>query len=239
MASEPRPSSRVAAVVGIPAGIRARLEQRFTGSVAVRSILLKQDGGFRLQPPPNIAARLLEQFADEASSGAGSYAGLQVVLLPYAQVPKEVVQTVEAIEALGATVLRPRPGTAPWPSRPPRLDQRFQDQLLDALDQAIRQPSGPDEEASLDDTVAFEVLRGLASHSKMGPNNHSGEDDLWKTRGSSLGPGGKERVLKRLLASGLIDRKKNDSAGGKGWVYWIADVPKARKLFPALAPYFR
>jgi hypothetical protein len=207
--------------------------------VSIRSILLKQDGGFRLQPPPVVATRLLEQFADEASSGTGSYARFLVVVLPYVQIPDEVTNTVEALETLGATALRPQPGADPWPPRSPRLDQRFQEQLLEALEAAIRRAFPPDDDANGDDEVALELLRGLASHAKMGPNNHSHEDDLWKTRGRELGPGGKHRVLKALLASGLLGRKKNDSAGGKGWVYWIADVPKARELYPALAPYLR
>lgn len=239
MFSDPGPAPLVAAVVGLPGGIRARLERRFAGAVAIRTILLRQDGGFRLQPPPNVAAGLLEQFADEASSGEGSYGGLLIVVLPYAHVPNEVIKTVEAMVGLGAAVVRPSPGSAPWPSRSPRLDQEFQGQLLGALIEVIGQALPASDEANLDDEVAFELLRGLAAHSKMGPNNHSHEDDLWKSRGKDLGPGGKERVLGALLASGLVGRKKNDSAGGKGWVYWIGDVAKARERFPALTAYLR
>ncbi len=96
MSSDPAPPPRVVAVVGLPPGICARLERRFAGAVVIRTIRLRQDGGFRLEPPPNIAVRLLERFADEASSGEGSYAGLLIVVLPYARIPDEVIKTAEA-----------------------------------------------------------------------------------------------------------------------------------------------
>jgi hypothetical protein len=227
----------IALVIGLPAGLRARLEQQFRDRVMIQSIFLKQDGGFQLQPPPGVAIRLIEQVADKASSQGRSYEHLLVVVLPYASIPEKVLETVSALASLGASILVPKPGNQPWPSRSPRLDQKFQTELLGALLQVIDQAFPEPKDADNFDEVAFELLRGLASHSKMGPNNHSHEDDLWKSRGRNLRPGGKERILKSLLAAGLLGRKQNDSAGGKGWVYWIADVNQAKNRYPALAQY--
>ena len=91
-------------------------------------------------------------------------------------------------------------------------------------------PSPPDPDAE----VMFEMLRALATHHKMGENNHSHEDDLWRSCGRGLQPNEKNRIVRRLIADGILDRKKNDSRGGRGWVYWIADVNRARSRFPAL-----
>jgi hypothetical protein len=230
------PRCPVAVVIGLPAGVRVRLEHQFSGRVTIRSIFLRQDGGFQLQPPPPQAVRLIEQFADEASNQE-NYERLLVVVLPYARMPSLVSETVLALTGLGASKLEPVPGNKPWPSRSPRLDQKFQTELLDAIVHVINEAFPESEDVNSDDTVALELLKGLASHSKLGPNNHSHEDDLWKSRGRHLGPGGKERILKALLKLGVIGRKQNDSAGGKGWVYWIADVAQAENRYPDLRDY--
>ena len=83
----------------------------------------------------------------------------------------------------------------------------------------------------------FELLRGLVTHAKLGPNNHSSEDDLWKSRGQELAPGDRKRIIKNLLKEGILNRKRNDSLGGKGWVYWVGDVPKAYAVYPELDPW--
>ena len=233
MSSAARSQQRVAVVIGLPAGIRALLERRFKGHVTIRSLLLRQDGGFRLEPPPRVAVTLLEQFAEEAAS----YQDALIVVLPYAGLASELIDTVTTLAELGATVVYAQPGTAPWPARSPRLDHAFQTTLFAGVIHAVEEafPERASEEP--DERIAFEILRGLVTHSKMGPNNHSGEDDLWKSRGQDLGPGGRQRILSGLLRSGILDRKRNDSAGGKGWVYWISDVAKAKTTYPALTPY--
>jgi hypothetical protein len=227
----------VVIVIGLPVAICGRLEQHFRGRVVIRIIVLKQDGRFQLQPQPGAACRLIERFADEALH-QDSYERLLLVVLPYPSIPDVVSNTIGALVDLGASILEPSPGDKPWPSRSSRLDQKFQSELLDALTQSISEEFSTQNLAdSHDHAVALELLRGLASHSKMGPNNHSHENDVWKSRGRHLGPGGRERIIKSLLGSGLLGRKQNDSAGGKGWVYWIADVEQAKALYPTLAPY--
>jgi hypothetical protein len=117
------------------------------------------------------------------------------------------------------------------------MDSEFQNSLIEqicaCLDDFAPEPEGEDE----DDALKFEILRGLATHSKMGENNHSHEDDLWKQRGRGIGPRGRERIVKDLMGRGILDRKKNKSKGGTGWVYWIADVRVACAVYPELARY--
>lgn len=229
-ASEPG----VAIVIGLPLSVRMRLERRFTNRLTIRVIPLKRDGGYRLEMPPRQASSLVEQFADEVPD----YENLTLVLLPYGSIPTEVSETVEALRDLGATLFRPASNQDDWPAHPKNFDNAFQNKLLEKLS-SVLETRLPRPERGKYAQVIEDVLRGLASHSKMGPNNHSHEDDLWKNRGQGLGPGAREEIVKGLLREGILDRKSNDSAGGKGWVYWIADVAKARALYPRLESYFQ
>jgi hypothetical protein len=229
----PAVAAYVAVVVGLPVAIRQRIEQRFKGRVVIRSIPLRRDGGFALGCSETFAKEQLEQYADLAPH----FDQVLVVLLPYARIVKEVSDVADTLETLGARVCRARPGVQPWPSRPPRLDQQFLDQLESAISSEIDAAFPPRAVADPDADIAFELLRGLIRHSKMGPNSHSHEDDLWKARGRNLGPGGRERIVDRLLGEGVLNRKKNISAGGTGWVYWVEDVQLAKELYPKLEPY--
>lgn len=84
-----------------------------------------------------------------------------------------------------------------------------------------------------------ELLRGLITHSKMGENNHSHEDDFWKSRGQGMTPKAKHALVMKMKTLRLIRRKKNKSIGGTGCVYWIDDVAEVRRLFPELEVLFR
>ena len=178
---------------------------------------------------------------DQYANAAPSFDQLLVVLLPYTSgpLPREVVDLAQTLAELDALVIRPQPGALPWPNRAPRMDQAFLTGLRIALCECIEAkfPAPLPDAANVE--IACDLLRGLASHTKMGPNNHSHEDDMWKARGGQLGPGGRDHIVHWLLREGIIARKKNNSAGGTGWVYWIADVVKAERLCPKLAPYFQ
>lgn len=224
---------KIAVLVGLPVSVRSRLEQKFKGRLVLKIVPMKRDGGYLLEPPPREAARLIEQFSDLASE----YETLTVVLLPYTKIPPEVDEIARLLESFGATVLRPRSMAGNWPAQPPAFDNKFQAALLDALAEELEGQLPPDD-IDAEDEIVGEILRGLVTHSKMGPNNHSHEDDLWKSRGRDLGPGAKAKIVRTLLGEGILDRKKNDSKGGKGWVYWIDDVAKARARCPALDAYF-
>lgn len=224
-----------AIVVGIPESIRAPLERRLKGVVDVRVVTMKKDGGYQLALPPRQAADLIETFAQWIPT----FSTAQLLLLPYAKLPSEVLSTAGLLEELGMTVVRPKANSDSWPASPVRMDKTFQDLLLDTICNCIERnfPAAQGEEQD-EMVIACEIIRGLVTHSKLGPNNHSHEDDMWKSRGNSLGPGGRDRITDWLLSRGILARKKNASAGGTGWVYWIADAPKAQKLFPTLAAYF-
>jgi hypothetical protein len=229
------PEKPLLVIVGLLAVVRPLVEKALGERATLKSILMKKDGGAVLEPPPKVAASTLERYVEELST----YANVTIVLLPYAKIPQEVRDSAKALEELGARVLRPTPNSAPWPARPPKFDQTFQQQLAKAII-TIAEVAIPGERtlSSAEEDVAYELIRGLVSHRKMGENNHSSEDDLWKSRGNNLEPGARDRIEKSLLVAGILGRKKNKSIGGTGWVYWVADVPAARTRFPALEPYF-
>ena len=207
----------------------------------IRLIPIKQYGGLRLEPKPHVAAMQINNYSDEALNCFGTYTPLLVILLPYISgtMPDEVQQLAITLEELGASVARPKSGEAPWPSRSPRFDGEFLDALFGAMAESIESafPAPPQDDQ--DTIIACELLRGLAAHNKMGRNNHSYEDDMWKARGNALGPGGRDRIASWLLREGILARKKNNSAGGTGWVYWIGNVAKTKELCPELGAYFK
>ena len=228
-------------VVGVPQSLRPVIESRFRGRVLIRLIPLGQDGGFRLGPKPHATVALLETYSDEALNLTGSYNRLSVILLPYTSrpLPDEVLRMALILEEVGANILRPQSGILPWPSRSPRMDTEFLSDLGAAICQSIEH-AFPSPAVSDEDTeIACELLRGLVSHNKMGRNNHSHEDDMWKARGKELGPGDRDKIVQWLLRVEILARKKNNSAGGTGWVYWIGNVANARALCPNLEPYFK
>lgn len=167
-----------------------------------------------------------------------------VLVLPYAFVPGAVQEKLSALAASGIIVKRPAPnsddetGAFRWPSRPKSYDQTFQEALLGAICKFLDYHFPPnDTEADLDHRVAYRILKALVTHNKMGRNNHSHEDDLWKSAQDELQPADRKRILRNLLDKNILCRKKNASMGGTGWVYWIEDVQGARALCPGLAPY--
>ena len=234
MSELPRPAF-VLILVGLPVRVKAVVEADLRSRATVRSVTMKQDGGYLLSAPGREAARLVVQFADEAAA----YEQVAIVTLPYTRLPQEVQDAVQTLASLGAALREPRSNSGAWPSQPDRMDETFFSQLraairaeVDALLPAAPPAAGEDRE------IIVDILRGLISHSKMGPNNHSSEDDLWKSRGAHLRPGGRSQIMHRLRAEGILGRKKNASVGGTGWVYWIADVAKVRTKYPELQGYF-
>lgn len=137
-------------VVGAVDGVRRDLERHLGDRAELLIIRLgrSNQGAFRLEAHPETAARMVEAASDRADS----YADVMVVLLPYAACPSPLNDTVSALEGLGANVIRPRPGSGRWPSRPPALDQRFQLALRDALLDEIgnRFPGDPPPESTAD-----------------------------------------------------------------------------------------
>jgi hypothetical protein len=227
------PVDRVAIVVGLPASVLKRVEARFRDTVRIKAVQLIQRGEYQLESNPILASHMVEQFADFATT----YERVGIVVLPYHRAVEMVNEKVALLEELGVRVYRTPPGELPWPALYAKhgMDPTFEQALLErvsaCIDACFPPAPIPVDEA---DQVKFELLRGLASHNKMGPNNHSHEDDLWKSRAQGWGSREREAIIKDLMAAKLLNRKKNKSAGGKGWVYWIEDVQLACTTYPKL-----
>lgn len=235
------PSRRVV-IVGLPQNLRS-LVLAALGSAELRFLLASgwASTAFRLVQDPADAVATLEGYAEEAPYDAHT-----LVMWPQCSVPTEVNDVVLALADLGATVLRPTPGSKGWPARAappgPTRDRQHVSALCAALDiQRTDQAGRGDDDLFMKerDTVAS-IIRGLASHNKFGPNNHSSEDDLWSGRGANLRRGEKKKILHLLLTKKrILARKKNKSMGGTGWVYWIGDVDAAVAEFPELEQQLR
>jgi hypothetical protein len=227
------PIVKVAVLIGLPETVLARIQTKFKGSIEIRSIPLTRDGAFRLGVPPPNAKDLLEKYIDTATS----YEHAVAIVLPYHQRVDMVEECLDVFAELGGSVCRFPSKERPWPKGKRPMDNQFQLELIECVcvcvDNAFPEPPADDDE----ETIKFELLRGLVSHDKMGENNHSHEDDLWKNRANGLGPRGRDRIVKSLMADGLLDRKKNKSQGGTGLVYWVANVQKACDRFPELRKY--
>jgi hypothetical protein len=207
------------------------------------ALTVTRDGGFRFELSPNAAASLVFASVDMVHDTSK----LLVIRLPYVKVPAEVHSALQLLVEVGVDVHEPAANTDGWPSKSPVVDERFLNHLRTQLEQSIDRTFGipvieeatnPAPEADCDRAVMMELLRGLASHNKMGENNHSHEDDFWKTRGQGLKPKQRHQIVRKLIAAKYINKKKNNSIGGTGWVYWIDDTAAVRRAFPELEGYF-
>lgn len=120
-------------VVGAVDGVRRELERRLRDRAELLIVRLARQGGFRLEPHPQSAVQMVEAASDRADN----YGRVLIIQLPYASCPEPLLETVLALESLGATVIRPNPGVSTWPSRPKALDDRFRQSLQNALAAAI------------------------------------------------------------------------------------------------------
>lgn len=228
------PIAQVAVIVGHPETTKLSIERLYGGTVTIKHIHRKVAGKPVLAVPYDIACSNLDKYVD-----AVGYENAIVVVLPYAEKSQILEKQLQAMAEMGTRVVRVRPDGTEWPNlKPPNGGGNFVSDLSKAVSECIDHHF-PQTAAAADklEEVKEELLRGLMSHSKMGENNHSHEDDFWKQRGAGLTAGQKGRVLRELLDAGLIGRKKNKSAGGTGMVYWVGDVPAACTQYPALLKY--
>lgn len=228
------PIAQVAVIVGHPETTKQSIERHYGGTVTIKHIPSKVAGRAVLAVPYEVACSSLDKHVD-----AVGYENAIVIVLPYAQKSNVLETQLQAMEEMGTRVVRVRPNDADWPKlKPPNGGNDFVTDLSKAvcecIDHHLPQPAAVTDKL---EAVKEELLRGLMSHSKMGENNHSHEDDFWKQRAVGLTAGQKSRVLRELLDDGLVARKKNKSAGGTGSVFWVADVPAACKQYPALSKY--
>ncbi len=230
------PIVRVAILIGLPSTVLLRLQSRFKGSVDIRAILLARDGGLKLEPEPVVAGHMVERFADIASG----YEHLLVVTLPYHGKINAVAEAVRLVQEMGTRAVTMPPAEKKWPriEKDRRIDNDIQHQLIECVSACIDACFPPERADDADlEAVKFEILRGLVTHNKMGSKTHSHEDDLWKARAHGLGPRDRDAIVRTLMTAGILGRKKNKSAGGNGWVYWIADVAAACAVYPALTKW--
>lgn len=120
-------------VIGAVEGVRREIEKHLGERAELLIVRLARKGGFWLEPHPQSAVQMVEAVADRADN----YGRVLVIQLPYASCPEQLDGTVRALEALGATVLRPDPASASWPSRPKALGDRFRQALRNAILAAI------------------------------------------------------------------------------------------------------
>ena len=229
------PVVKIAILAGVIKPVFRRVVQRIEPGLVIRPIFMAKND-YKLVHPPDLATTILEQHADEAAS----YGNVTILVMPFFRRSKELQNSVKTLSELGAHVIFMKQGTDGCPTLKGRMDADFQQQLAAAIVDCIRRlcPAEMVRSNLFSDSTeyqtAFDLLRGLASHDKMGPNNHSHEDDMWKSRGVGLQPNTRHGIEKRLMAGGILARKKNKSRGGTGWVYWIADVKRTVSEFPSL-----
>lgn len=231
-----RTIAEIAIVVALPETVRGRLEKRFRDRLELRIAVLKFDGKFALERNPEHSRQIIEQWAEEATS----YDRLALLTLPYARYPQPVEETLWTLRQLGAAEVNPP--IEGWPAMSRPFDNAKQAEVINAVSDALDQHAPPLVQLAQvpeDHPIEVDLLRGLVTHSKMGENNHSHEDDLWRGKGQSLGAGDRDRIVGALMQRGILSRKKNMSRGGTGWVYWISDVKKARGLYPELEPWLK
>ena len=228
------PIAKMVVIIGLPETIRSRLQAKFKGSIEIRLVPYARDGGYRLDREPLAAKLLIESYVDEAVG----FEHVALIVLPYHHKVDLIEEVLELLASFGSKVCRQPLDQAGWAKVPKEgMNNAFQQELLGQLSACIDHYF-PEEIAEDEvEEIKFEVLRGLATHSKMGENNHSHEDDLWKARANGIGPRGRDGIIRDLLVLGILKRKRNSSAGGRGWVYWIDDVPKACQTYPDLTKY--
>jgi hypothetical protein len=161
--------ARVVVVIGAMDGVRREVERQLQGIARLLIIRLARSGGFRLEPHPTNSVQMLEAAADEADN----YPNLLILELPYARCEEPLAETIRALEDLGATVRRPRPGEEGWPTRPKALDERFRVPLQAALLQAIFEwvPRPEVLETREDPALAIDRARGDFSDTLEIPTN--------------------------------------------------------------------
>lgn len=227
------PEEPIVVFVGIPANMKAFLGARLSG-VKPKYIALTVKPPYDFEQKTDIVANTLNQLID-----ANHDKCFCLIVLPYktAALQPAVLEALALAEEFGVVIQRPIAGTNGWPSRPPQFDERFHKELLPALKAEIEAAFHVPREPTIQEKAAFDIIRGLIAKNKMGKgNNHSHWDDMWSSRGQDLGPGDRDSIVGDLARSGILGSKRNDSAGGKGMVFWVIDVDKALARFPDLAP---
>lgn len=126
-------------MIGLPTHVRLRAE----AAAGLRELELLsvpagvgKAGTFKLLPHEDAAVYRLRDYV----AGEGhDYTACLIHVVPYAPLPQDVEEELEILAELGASVLRPTPGEAGWPSKSSarRRDQAFWDALYAAVVAAL------------------------------------------------------------------------------------------------------
>jgi hypothetical protein len=139
--------SRAVIVVGAVGELRRHLERHVgeRASLLILRLAIRRKV-VELEPYVLNAIQMVEKAADSATA----LTDVLIISLPYARCPKELSDTIQALEGLGATVRRPSPNTGRWPSRPQDFDVQFREALYEALEREIDEwvPGDPPPEAA-------------------------------------------------------------------------------------------
>lgn len=122
-------------MIGLPTLVRHRVEaEAARRDLEVLNIAagVGNAGTFKLLPHDNQAIYRLQEYVE---SEADNYGGCFVLVLPYAPLPDDLIKELAVLEEFDATVIRPTPGGAGWPSKSSarRRDQAFWDALHVAI----------------------------------------------------------------------------------------------------------
>jgi hypothetical protein len=106
-------------VIGLPKGA-SQLVDSFAKGVGLRLsrvyAQLGNQGSFVLLPRPEHCLPEIRRYFDANSAGEPDYAGSHVLVLPYADVPKDCFVELEVAESMGAHVAHPSHGQdSTWP----------------------------------------------------------------------------------------------------------------------------
>jgi hypothetical protein len=121
-------------IVGLPAQLRARLEASLQrqGINLVPILAGKgKEGILWLLPHPREVKPLLLAYAD----GLPEYGDARIILLPYVELPADLLDDINVLAEAGAKVTYASPGEAPWPVLASNrdFDEHFRESLFRAL----------------------------------------------------------------------------------------------------------
>lgn len=122
-------------IIGLPKQLRAKFEAAVKkAGERVSSVLadIGKEGTLQLLPHPGDAVHKLRAYYDQFS---GNYGDAYVVVLPYALIPTDVDNELEALEELGAEIVYVSEGDDGWPvlAKKARPDTRFFNEVFNQL----------------------------------------------------------------------------------------------------------
>lgn len=125
-------------IIGLPKAIRGQVEAAArVHNISIKSVLAdkgERAGSLRLVPYPERAIEELRAYADEYEN----FSDASVLVLPYAKLPPDLNEELDAFEALGGFVERVHQGQNGWEKFPKtQLDKSFYDSVFRSITQNL------------------------------------------------------------------------------------------------------